>query len=564
MLHHRSHLLRLTWPLLVACWEPRHSPHAAARQSPAPAELSAARPAAEIPRGTPYVPPQCYTKTRDAAGHTHNPCFTCHVDNRPPNYIFDGSLQLSYAFGPRSRINPWTNLFVDRTAQIAAIPDDAIRAYVDIDNYAGLATRVVSAAWDSDGDGKWSGFVPDVAFHFDDAGFDRTVDDRFTGWRAYGYYPLPGTFWPTNGSFGDALIRLPAPFREDAAGRFDVQVYTINLAILEAVIARRDVPIAVTDETRLSTDLDGDGREGRASIVKYRFRPGGGGMSYVGRAGALQAQASIHLLPGLFPVGTEFVHSVRYLDARGNTVRMAQRMKELRYMVKTSFMSYGALEAQATAEAAEKASSPHKLRVMLGSSEHGISNQAGWRLQGFIEDARGELRPQTVPEHAYCIGCHSGVGVTDDSVFSFGRKLSGQNFQRGWFHWTQHALEGIAEPRRADGQGEYSFYLEQNGAGDELRANPEVLSRFFDASGRLRIDMATRIHQDVSLLLLPSVERALALDKAYRLIVLEQSFDRGRDATLIPATNVHRELTELTLKTGIATQAIDRRRTASR
>ena len=57
------------------------------------------------PLGNPtaFIPPQRYTKTRDAAGVVHNPCFTCHVRGRTPNAINDQDLQLSYARSPRSR-----------------------------------------------------------------------------------------------------------------------------------------------------------------------------------------------------------------------------------------------------------------------------------------------------------------------------------------------------------------------------------------------------------------------------------------------------------------------------
>lgn len=520
---------------------------------------------AEAPTGTPYIPPQCYTKTRDAAGRVHNPCYTCHVDTLAPNYVQDSALQTSYDFGPRSRVNPWSNLFVDRSAAIAAISDDEIRRYVDVDNYSGLAARLVqSTEWDSDGDEKWSGFVPDIAFHFDGEGFDRSPDDSYTGWRAYGYFPLPGTFFPTNGSYGDALVRLPEAFRQDASGKLDSATYATNLAILEAIVSRHDVAIPATDEAKVGTDLDGDGRRSLARRVRFRWNPGQNTMTWAGRAGHLQASGHLHLLAGLFPVGTEFAHSLRYLDVQGSEVRMARRMKELRYMIKTRFMSYGAFEQQATGEAAEKASSPHKLRAMVGSTERGIGNRGGWRLQGFIEDAAGALRPQTLQEHAFCIGCHSGVGVTDDSVFSFSRKLDSRGFQRGWFHWSQHTLAGTAEPVRADGRGEYTHYLRSNGAGDELRENDEVIQRFFDARGTLRADMAQRVHRDVSLLLLPSPERALLLDKAYRVIVEEQSFERGRDATLKPSANVHRVLPEEALETGVAMAELDRRRSPGR
>ena len=52
--------------------------------------------------------------------------------------------------------------------------------------------------------------------------------------------------------------------------------------------------------------------------------------------------------------------------------------------------------------------------------------------------------------------------------------------------------------------------------------------------------------------MLPSAQRALALDKAYRLLVREQSYSRGRDALLQPARNVWPEVEQNEL-TGIDT-----------
>jgi len=522
--------------------------------------------ASPIPAGAPYVPPQCYTRTQDADGRVHNPCFTCHADAAAPNYVADGSLQLSYDFGPASRVNPWTNLFVDRSAAVAAISDDEILRYVREDNYRGFAARLGAIrTWDEDGDGRWSGWLPDVEFYLDDEGFDRASDGSYTGWRAYAYLPLPGGFWPTNGSFGDAFIRLPVSFREDRPGHFDRRVYATNLAILEALIARRDVGIEPTDERAIGVDLDGNGTLGEARVVRFRWKAGANAMSWAGVAGASQREGKSHLAAGLFPEGTELAHSLRYLDVEGGRARMAPRMKELRYMVKTSWLSYGRLEDQAMKEAIEKETSPNKTRALLGSSERGISNGAGWRLSAFIEDAEGALRPQTLEEHAFCIGCHSGIGVTDDSVFSFGRKLGAGAVRRGWFHPTQHDLGGVGELVRADGRGEYSDYLAQNGAGDELRANEELSSHFFDAKGDLRPEMTARLRTDVSALLLPSPARALVLDKAYRTIVREQSFTRGRDATVTPATNVHRDLPDgELLSTGIEEPVTDRRRITHR
>lgn len=552
----RASLLTLCVALasVAACRKaPEPRQHEAASSTPLAAASAAVAelPWDVVPSGAPYVPPQCYTKTQDASGRVHNPCFTCHVDTPPPNYIKDASLQLGYELGPHALQNPWTNLFVDRSAAVAAITDTEIAGYVRQDNYGGLAKSLAALppAWDRDQDGKWTGFVPDAAFHFDADGFDRAADGTETGWRAYTYLPVPGGFWPTNGSFGDALIRLPEVFRQDPSGKPSRDVYVANLAIVESLIARHDVAIPELDERALDADLDGNGKLGKAKLVRYRWAPGGGGMTYAGKAKELQGQ----LAAGLFPAGTELLHSLRYLDVQGDNVVAAARMKELRYMRKTRWLSFGYLETQAMREAREKAESPSKRRVMVGDAEHGISNGAGWRLQGFIEDAEGALRPQTLAEHAFCIGCHSGIGATDDSVFSFGRKLSSKS------SWGSRDLRGVGELTRADGEGEYSHYLAQNGAGDELRQNDEVVAKFFDAQDNLRPDMAEKLKADVSVLLLPSAQRALALNKAYRTLVKEQSFVKGRDATVKPALNVHASFENDEQPTGVSVPVPPRR-----
>jgi len=93
---------------------------------------------------------------------------------------------------------------------------------------------------------------------------------------------------------------------------------------------------------------------------------------------------------------------------------------------------------------------------------------------------------------------------------------------------------------RKDGEPEYSFYLRNNGAGDELRRNTEVLQRFFDGSGKPKSEMHEGLNSDISTLIYASPQRALQLAKAYRVIVQEQSFTQGRDPTIEPARNVHR------------------------
>ncbi|WP_052347772.1 hypothetical protein [Imhoffiella purpurea] len=501
---------------------------------------------------TAYISAQCYTRTEDDSGRVSNPCFTCHTRGRIPTYLDDHDLQLSYSLPGDALANPWTNLQVDRSARVAAIGDAAILDYVRTDNYrdaqgrpilAETLTRDLPDTWDLDGNGQWDGYVPDAYFDFDEAGFDRTPDGGYSGWRAFGYHPFPGTFWPTNGSTDDVLIRLPAVFQRNADGRFDLSIYRVNLAIVESLVRRRDVRLDPVDEIAVGLDLDDDGILGEATRLVFDWAPlEGRSMSYAGQAGALQSKGELHLAAGLFPEGTEFLHSVRYIDLdEAGAVRLAARMKELRYARKNAWYSYAELKGINDREGAERALDPDILKSVPGDFERGMFTQ-GWVYQGFIEDGQGSLRPQSQEETLFCMGCHGGIGATTDTIFSFPRRLGYETYRHGWFHWSQHGLAGIPEPRLEDGSYEYSRYLEINGAGDEFRANTEVMERFFDADGNLLPERIQALHEDMGTLLLPSAERALTLDKAYRVIVEEQSFIRGRDATVEPPLNVHESL----------------------
>lgn len=192
----------------------------------------------------------------------------------------------------------------------------------------------------------------------------------------------------------------------------------------------------------------------------------------------------------------------------------------------------------------ERALNPDALDAVPGNFEQGLFTQ-GWIYQGFIEDRNGDLRPQSQEETLWCMGCHGGIGATTDTLFSFPRKLdAGSTYRHAWYHWSQRSLAGAPEPRRPDGRLEYAHYLRINGAGDELRANEEIRKRFFDPSGMLRPERLQALEADISTLLWPSRERALRLDKTYRTIVQDQTFNAGRDATLVPPENVHRSLNQ--------------------
>lgn len=389
------------------------------------------------------IPPQCYADTRGA-----NPCWVCHTGGFGPNTLEDAELQAEYAFSDLALENPWTNLFVDRRAAVAAISDEEILAWVRQDNYDALR----GALADLDG---WRGFVPDLdlAAGFDEQGFARDG----SGWRAIRYQPFPG-FWPANGSTGDVFIRLPERFRGAA--------YVENLAILERAIHLTD--------PHVTPELPSH---------------------YVGGA------SDVAVVPLVYPVGTEFLHSVRYLDPDAPGM-FATRMKELRWMRKEEDPDAWARLRAYEREADEKEEGwPPRYR---GDALEGMVNLFGWRMQGFIEDAEGRLRVQTDQEHRFCMGCHQGLGVTIDSTFSLARKPPGPG------GWRPQDLRGLVDrPQVGHAEGELAVYARRLGR--------EVVT-------------------------IPARADALAMDKAYLAIVRAQSFDRGRDPTIAPATGVHRRI----------------------
>ncbi|MET0403923.1 MAG: hypothetical protein ABW123_16045, partial [Cystobacter sp.] len=316
-----------------------------------------------------YLPAQCYAATRDTPeGRIRNGCFACHQTAREPNYVEDAQLQTVLSVSRLAEENPWTNVL--RPPPPVDLPEAELLAWVRTSNYvdpsgglrlaAALATP--PAAWDANGDGRWAGYTPDCWFQTDEEGFDHSPDGTMTGWRAFAYAPFPGMFWPTNGSAGDVFLRLPEAYRRDAAGRESRAFYRVNLAILEAVIRREDVPLPPTDERALGSDLDGDGVLGTATRVAFVWPPRPGRVfGYVGQAAGLDVKREGWPAAGLYPRGTEFLHSVRYLDVNGGRVRMAARMKELRYMRKTRWRTYSELQLTAEAEAREKSEHPDVL-----------------------------------------------------------------------------------------------------------------------------------------------------------------------------------------------------------
>jgi hypothetical protein len=480
----------------------------------------------ELYNKTAYIPSQCYTKREDESGNLHNPCFSCHINSIEPNYIDDGDLQRENSFSEYSKVNRYLNLFKDRSEDIEEISDEEIESYISQNNYSP----------------KWNCY-----FNFDGEGFDLDSNGSYTGWRAFAYYPFLGTFFPTNGSSDDVLIRLPEEFRVNSIGEENITIYKINLALVESLIKGKDVEIEEIDERIFGVDLNGDSNLSLASFVKYNWRKPdynistgkifNFSMSYVGLAREKMLENSLHIAPRLYPEGTEFLHSVRYIS---EGIKLSPRMKELRYSKKTNWNSYAQLKKSVSDDIAEREAFPERLRDILGNSQDGLQNGQGWIYKGYIEDRDGNLRVQSYEETLFCIGCHSGIGATVDSSFVFSRKFDSSAFQKGWYYWSQKDLRAVLEPKTADGRYEYSLYLERNGAGDEFRANSEVIEKFFK-DGELIESEIERLHSDITHLIYPSEERRNSLNKAYRVIVKEQSYIYGRDPHIKPIENIEGE-----------------------
>ena len=459
------------------------------------------------------IPPQCYTKTDGKK----NPCYVCHqasTDSEHPNMMKDIYLQGVYDFSEVGVENHWKNLFVDRRELIKEISDDEISKWVNQDNYSNLIARL-------ENDSDWKGEIPKIenlAYPdkaFDSEGFARDGSQ----WVAFKYKPMPGMFWPTNGSTDDVMIRMPEAFRT-LNGQYSKEVYKANLAILEMAIKGADTLTPVDlNEIAVGSDLNGDGQisDSISAIVNQT--------KYVGDASETEVQYM------LYPKGVQFLHTVRYVgvDGQGN-VYNSPRIKEVRYMVKKSQTSIKKLQNDYFNEAKEKHLGSLPKTIHLG--DRGISNGFGWILNAYIEDQDGELRQQHEQELEFCNGCHKTIGSTIDQTFAFARKMNGEP---GWGYINLKEIRDV--PSRNESQGEYLTYFERVGGGDEFRRNAEMLNKWFKEDGtvdRDKVTAATSIYDLVA----PTPERASVLNKAYKTIVSEQSYIYGRDPVVSPDVNV--------------------------
>jgi hypothetical protein len=197
-------------------------------------------------------------------------------------------------------------------------------------------------------------------------------------------------------------------------------------------------------------------------------------------------------------------------------------------------------------EQKEAIDSPNKIETFQGDPKNGIYNKKGWIYSAFIEDQDGRLRVQTKEEMLSCMGCHTSLGATVDSSFAFFRKFENSSFQHGWFHWSQKSLKDTIEPKNHP----YSLYLKTNRFGDEFRDNSEVFDKFFQSDLSLKKSALEDLERDISFYLLPSKQRAIYLNKAYKVIVDEQSYIYGKTPHIKPIKTIYKEI-ESNLETEI-------------
>lgn len=468
------------------------------------------------------VPSQCYTRTEGRS----NPCYVCHQDpiEGRENVMSDADLQEAYSFSDEGMVNHWQNLFEDRTKRASAISDEEILRYVSENNYSELAGRLKQK--------EFKGWIPDLkdlhlgAEAFDEHGFAKDGSH----WVAFSYKPFPSTFWPTNGSTDDVMIRLPAAYRTRKDGSYSQDVYRANLAILEAAIKGvKRIGTLPVDEKEIGTDLDADGQLGTIHEIQ----------KVTSWVGAAETQFfDTHL----YPESTEFLHTVRYIGVSPDgTIGVSTRMKEVRYMRKARAYGKRMYGRKYDLEAMEKEAGNLPAYASIG--QHGLDNGNGWAIQGFIEDRRGRLRGLTHEENFSCMGCHNSVGSTIDKTFSFARKMDGT---AGWGYIR---LKGMPDaPNRGETKGEIETYFSRVEGGSEFRNNAEMKARWFKADGTPDAEKLAKA-RDVYDLITPSPERALALNKAYRTIVEDQDYIYGKDTVLAPPVNVYDKIDNKTAPT---------------
>lgn len=532
----------------------------------------------------PQIPAQCYIET--SLGK-QNACLYCHTNglfnlglgnnNPQAGAVPLVNFQLDYGYDPYSLAGPtasknyWENtLHPEKLAQAVTELDIDPSAwdmaeYIRQDNWQQAFDQRIGDTkdWDSGYDQPFRllpGLNP-ANLPADSDGFIRTANQSETfftdsvggntGWRSVNFMPY-GIFTPMTGSVSGIYIRLPQAFMKNANGVYDLETYKANLNLVRDTIQNR-----LTDQSPTH---------------------------YLGQANTVEVEV------GSYPQGTEFAHPLHYVDAEadGTTSKFpgmrANRVKEVRYMYKDE--DYNPLDANPGDGTGDQ---------IYGNDAQGwVDNGAGWILSGYIENASGQLRPQTRQELTQCIGCHSGhhyvtkdpnftsgTGNTVDSTWAMPRQF---NSDIGWKEMDYLGMvieEGmtkstVAEPQNRHLQmGEFASLLNytisanlygvmpesieteltdlirtENGYSNNWTAIQTDTPQNFENSVTQRqtllreyVSRGDYLNEDGTLksfLLYPSQSDALGNASRYRQVVVTQRYNYGKDVfTETPISYYH-------------------------
>ncbi|MEO1292097.1 MAG: hypothetical protein AAFV62_04585 [Pseudomonadota bacterium] len=441
----------------------------------------------------PDIPPACYRLSpRDRQS-----CGTCHAADA-----------MTRDLPEPVRINHWSNLSRDTGGKSAPTGDVSEAGYSPPpDQISALRTRLR--------DLEWVGTTPDLSGLDlgDPAAFSRRGLARDgSGWVAYRNIRHPALL-PFEATTTQNAIRLPKAFRHQADGQANDDLYLANIALLLGAMTGVDeVSTAPLDETDVGVDLDGSGELIVALSTSRRE-------TFIGGA------AGVSVREGTFPLGTEFLQILRYAPEYAGE---APPIREIRYLQKT-----GDGEARL-----ERPNPAKRSNTSMSAVPAGLPTGSGWRVQGFIEDPTGALRPQTQEELASCTGCHGGLSATTSaSVFSGPRLMSLESMagvHRDALDWRPlDSVFSFAQMFPA-GAGLGTNVPESSGAESGQQSAPSSVDARADAADALALRAPLRNWLDT---LSPEPldrESAETLNARYRGIVAEQSFVQGRTPTLRP------------------------------
>jgi hypothetical protein len=236
--------------------------------------------------------------------------------------------------------------------------------------------------------------------YIDNEGFVRCEQEQFTGWRAINFFPY-AIFTPLTGSVSGVYIKLPKEFMTQN-NEVNIDIYKQNLDLLEKNIK---------NQTISKSNYVGDAN---SIEIKKGFYPVGTEFAHPLHYVDLLADGQVGTsLDGAITKGQ------KQFEFPGTR---SKRVKEIRYMYKWKEVSLEDIAIDESEDGAEEETAG--FGTYIGREGEGwIDNGAGWIIAAYIENRHGELRPQTTEELAQCLGCHAKVGNTIDAIWSFQRKL---------------------------------------------------------------------------------------------------------------------------------------------